>query len=331
MRVSADDVIALPPAFSGQRLDWRDLPRHVRARIAELAGAQVTAETSATSGFSPGFAAVLELTDGRGVFVKAVSAEQNPVSPELARAEVRVAAALPPQVPAPRLLWSADDDDWVLLGFEVVHGRSPELPWRPDDLERVLATLTTLAGVRLETGHGLPETADQLAEDFTGWNRLAALDAEQRSAFASRGGAVGQWALDHLDDLLGWERSCRPALAGDALVHGDLRADNILLDSTDHGVWLIDWPHAGVGAPWLDLAFMLPSVALQGGGDPAALFRGAPVSAGVGDDELRAVLAGLAGYFAWGALQPPPPGIPNLRGFQAAQAVATLRWLADLG
>ena len=79
--MSADDVIALPLAFSGQRLDWRDLPRHVRTRIAELAGAQVTAEISATSGFSPGFAAVLELADGRGVFVKAVSAEQNPRLP----------------------------------------------------------------------------------------------------------------------------------------------------------------------------------------------------------------------------------------------------------
>ena len=38
--MSADDVIALPLAFSGQRLDWRDLPRHVRTRIAELAGSR---------------------------------------------------------------------------------------------------------------------------------------------------------------------------------------------------------------------------------------------------------------------------------------------------
>ena len=131
VRVSADDVIALPRAFSGQRLDWRDLPRHVRTRIAELAGAQVTAEISATSGFSPGFAAVLEIADGRGVFVKAVSGEQNPVSPDLARAEIRVSRALPPQVPAPNLLWSSDDGDWVILGFDVVHGRSPSCPGSP--------------------------------------------------------------------------------------------------------------------------------------------------------------------------------------------------------
>jgi aminoglycoside phosphotransferase (APT) family kinase protein len=331
VRVSADDVIALPLAFSGQRLDWRDLPRPVRRRIAELAGAQVTAEISATSGFSPGFAAVLELADGRGVFVKAVSAEQNPTSPELARAEIRVAAALPAQVPAPRLLWSADDGDWVLLGFEVVHGRAPETPWRPDDLAAVLAAAGTIGAAPLADGHDLPRTADQLAADFTGWRRLAGLDTDERVRVAELGGRVGAWAQDRLDDLLAWESETGRVLAGEALVHGDLRADNVMLDHENGRVWLIDWPHASVGAPWLDLAFMLPSVSLQGGGDPATLFAAQPVARGVADVDLRAGLAGLAGYFAWSSLQPAPRGIPNLRSFQAAQAVATLRWLRDLG
>ena len=128
-----------------------------------------------------------------------------------------------------------------------------------------------------------------------------------------------------------WEQEALRVCSGDALVHGDLRADNVLIDHDhDHRVWLIDWPHASVGAPWLDLAFMLPSVALQGGGDAATNFRSHAVSEGVHDDDLRAGLAGLAGYFAWGSRQPSPLGIPNLRRFQAAQAVATLRWLRDL-
>jgi hypothetical protein len=42
------------------------------------------------------------------------------------------------------------------------------------------------------------------------------------------------------------------------------------------------------------------------------------------------VLAAVAGYFAHGALQPAPRGIPNLRRFQGAQAVQTLRWLRAL-
>lgn len=329
--MSADDVIALPLAFSGQRLDWRDLPRHVRARIAELAGAQVTAEISATSGFSPGFAAVLELADGRGVFVKAVSGEQNPVSPDLARAEIRVSHALPPQVPAPRLLWSSDDGDWVILGFEVVHGRSPELPWRPEDLRAVADAVGALADAEPLPGHSLPRTDDQLAEDFTGWRKLHALDRDSQVQYADLAGDIGRWALENVEQLVRWEQESLRVCAGDSLVHGDLRADNVMIDPDhQHRVWLIDWPHASVGAPWLDLAFMLPSVALQGGGDPATLFREHAVSDGVHDDDLRAGLAGLSGYFAWSSRQPAPRGIPNLRRFQAAQGVATVRWLRDL-
>ncbi|MDD0857289.1 phosphotransferase [Arthrobacter alpinus] len=39
-------------------------------------------------------------------------------------------------------------------------------------------------------------------------------------------------------------------LAGESLVHGDLRADNILL--TEHGVVLLDWPWAARGAAWVE-------------------------------------------------------------------------------
>ena len=329
--MSADDVMALPLAFGGQRLDWRDLPRAVRQRIETLAGARVTAETSATSGFSPGFCAVLELTDGRAVFVKAVSSDQNPHSPELARAEIRAAAALPPHVPAPTLRWWDDDGHWVLLGFDAVQGRSPELPWRADDLAIVLAAIDDLSRCTPVPGHDLPRTEDQLSGDFTGWRAAAAAGPAQRERLAELVDEPGRWALEHLDDLVRWEEDALRVCAGDTLVHGDLRADNVMVEDGHDRVWLIDWPHASVGARWLDLAFMLPSVALQGGaGDPRALFAQREVSEGVHVDELRAALSGLAGYFAWSSTQPAPPGIPNLRAFQAAQAGATLRWLRDL-
>jgi aminoglycoside phosphotransferase (APT) family kinase protein len=331
VRVS-HDATTPPLAFSGQRLDWRDLPRAVRSRIQELAGAQVTAETSATTGFSPGFAAVLELADGRGVFVKAVSPEQNPESPQLARAEVRAAAALPPQVPAPALLWSDDDGDWVLLGFEVAAGRPPLLPWRPDELAVVLRALDTLAEAEPLPGHELRPTAELLTGDFTGWTRIAALPADELDRLVAAAGEVGPWLLAHLDLLVAWERDALAACAGTALVHGDLRADNVLIDHDHDGgrVALIDWPHASVGAPWLDLAFMLPSVAMQGGGAPQDLFWSRPASRGVDPERLRAAVAGLSGYFAHSALQPAPVGIPNLRRFQAAQARHAVEWLRTL-
>jgi aminoglycoside phosphotransferase (APT) family kinase protein len=332
VRVSADDATTPTPAplaFSGQRLDWRDLPRGVRTRIQELAGAQVTAEMSATTGFSPGFAAVLELADGRGVFVKAVSPEQNPQSPELARAEVRAAQAIPAQVPAPRLLWHDDDGDWVLLGFEVATGRPPLLPWRPAELRRALAAMAVLSEATPLPGHRLPGTDEHFAADFRGWHTLAAGPGSALDRTADWAEGTGEWLRTHLDTLCTWSEDATAALVGDRLVHGDLRADNVMID-VEH-VALIDWPHASVGAAWADLAFMVPSIAMQGGGRPQEIFWAQPMSAGLEPERLRAAVAGLAGYFTHGALQPPPPGIPNLRRFQQAQAEQALLWLRDLG
>ena len=50
------------------------------------------------------------------------------------REEARKLAALPADVPAPRLLWHLDDD-WVVLGIEYVAARAPHRPWRADDLD----------------------------------------------------------------------------------------------------------------------------------------------------------------------------------------------------
>jgi aminoglycoside phosphotransferase (APT) family kinase protein len=245
---------------------------------------------------------------------------------------VRAAAALPPQVPAPALLWSDDDGDWVLLGFEVAAGRPPLLPWRPDELAVVLRALDTLAEAEPLPGHELRPTAELLTGDFTGWTRIAALPADELDRLVAAAGEVGPWLLAHLDLLVAWERDALAACAGTALVHGDLRADNVLIDHDHDGgrVALIDWPHASVGAPWLDLAFMLPSVAMQGGGAPQDLFWSRPASRGVDPERLRAAVAGLSGYFAHSALQPAPVGIPNLRRFQAAQARHAVEWLRTL-
>lgn len=325
--VSADDAVTLPHAFSGQRLDWRDLPRHVRRRIDELAGAQVTAEITATEGFSPGFVAVLELADGRDVFVKAVSREISPVAVAEARQEIVAAAALPPSVPAPRLQWSDDDGEWVLLGFDAVHGRSPEIPWKRSDLDLVLATLDEISHAQPLPGHPLPRTADLLAEEFTGWCRMRNAPQEVRDEFAATGGPLAEWALSRLPDLARKEQNALDRATAEGIVHGDLRADNILIDA-DGKVWIIDWLHASVGPCWVDLAFLLASAAAQGGGDPAPLF--AEHAPDVSHDDLCAGLAGLTGMLVWGSMQPAPPGVPNLRPFQSAHAEAALRWLQEI-
>lgn len=317
-----------PLAFSGSRLHWSDLPREIRARIADLAGADVVSETSATNGFSPGYAALLGLGNGTQVFVKAVSPEQNPESPDLARREISVAAVLPPQVCAPHLWWHHDDGDWVLLGFQPADGRVPEMPWRPDDLARALDALTDLAEYGTPSPQDLPPMDEAMAELAAGWARLAADGAAvDRAVLAVE--EHGGWLRTHLDELVEVAAAAPAASAGRTLVHGDLRADNVMLaPAPDDRVWLIDWPHTcRDGVRWWDLVGMLPSVAMQDGGDPQTLFWDHPNAAGADRDAVRAVLAGITGYFVHGAVQPPPPGLSNLREFQLAQGIAALDWL----
>jgi Ser/Thr protein kinase RdoA (MazF antagonist) len=228
---------------------------------------------------------------------------------------------------APDLLWSHDDGTWVLLGFASVHGRTPETPWRPDQLARVLRAVGELADGGTPSPPALPPLREELAATMSGWRSLADDGAATDRALAAVG-PLGAWVQTHLDELCALEAAGPDAATGSTLVHNDLRADNVMLDLDDERVWLIDWPHAGgQGARWFDLLGMLPSVAMQGGGDPAEHFWSHPNSRGADRDAVRATLAGLAGYFVHGSVQPPPPGLANLRPFQGAQGVAALEWL----
>ncbi|MBC7291353.1 MAG: phosphotransferase [Actinotalea sp.] len=315
-----------PPAFSGSRIGWGDLPRAVRARVQDLAGAEVVSESTATSGFSPGFASTLELGDGTSVFVKAVAPELNPVSPTLARAEIHVNRLLPPEAAAPELLFADDDGTWVVLGLAVVDGSPPAVPWDPDELAQALETVARLATVPAPAG--LRDARELTGEIFTGWRRLAAAPADLDAVLAALP-EHADWLPGALRRLGEAEVAGVAASAGDRLVHGDLRGDNMLVERRPAGprLWLVDWPHAAAGSPVVDVVTMLPSVAMTGGGPAAEVFDAHPGARDLDPGAVRDVLAGVAGYFVHGAVQPPPPGIPNLRAFQLAQGRAALDWL----
>jgi len=114
------------------------------------------------------------------------------------------------------------------------------------------------------------------------------------------------------------------AVAGDTVVHLDVRADNLLI-RPDGFVTVVDWPWAANGASWMDRLLLLVNVDLYGGHDPDGLVRSHLGS--VDQDAITATLAGLAGYFTDTARRPAVPGIPAVRAFQADQARSTLAWL----
>jgi aminoglycoside phosphotransferase (APT) family kinase protein len=271
---------------------------------------------SQPGGFSPGLAARLVLADGRRAFAKAVGSERNPDSPGMHRREVAVLAALPADLPVPRLLGSYDDGDWVALVVEDVDGVAPVEPWRPAELARVVDAMAGLAD-RLTPSPIAGRPVAVLDEKaFRGWRMLASDPA----AAAPLGPAV----RDRLDELAAIEATWTAAAEGDALVHCDLRADNILL--TPDRVVFVDWPHARVGAPWLDLLFLLPSAAVTGT-DPEAVWASYPPARAADPDAVTAVLVALTGFFLHQSVLPPPQNLERVREFQRVQGEAARRWV----
>jgi hypothetical protein len=324
--VTAPDAGSLDPVSTGvggHRMGWAEAPERLRTAVARALGSEVVSAEDQLPGFSPGPAARLGLADGRAVFVKAAGPDQaGGQALVLHRREAAVARLLPPSAPAPRLLATVEEDGWLALAFEAVAGRPPHLPWRPAELGRMLAAVADLARELTPAPPGLRPAAD-LAHEFRGWRDLLG-----RPADLDRLAGAPRWLGGALEALAAEEDGWAAAVVGDTLLHGDLRADNTLL--TEDAVVFVDWPHAFAGAAFCDLAFLLPSLAMQGAGDPAALFAAHPLSEGVGPGQLRAVVAAVAGFFCSRATLPPPPGLPTLRRFQWLQAEAVLPWLAAL-
>jgi aminoglycoside phosphotransferase (APT) family kinase protein len=309
------------PAAEGVRVAYEQLPAAVRAWVEDVLGEAVVGAVTQPGGFSPGVAARVVGAGGRRAFVKAVSGETNPDSPGMHRKEARITAALPERAPAPRLLASYDDGTWVALVLEDVAGRHPELPWRPDELRRVVAAVDELfADLTPCPLADATAVGDAWRPEFDNWRTLAATDVVPTG--------LDPWLLPHLDRLAELESCWEQAASGDTLLHLDLRADNMLI--TDDRVWLVDWPWAARGNPVFDLAAFCPSVAMQGGPPPQETFALSSYGRSADPDAVRVLVATIAGYFAVKALEPPPPGLPTVRAFQAAQGEVALRWLTEL-
>jgi aminoglycoside phosphotransferase (APT) family kinase protein len=256
------------------------------------------------------------------VFVKAVSAVQNPEAPSFHRREAQIVARMPSTAPVPRLRWSMDegDDGWVVLAFDDIAGSQPVQPWRADELGRVLDALADLAALLTPSPVSIPparRATTAFARRIRGWQALRDDDPLGRAQ-------LDDWSLRHLDRLAELEAGAVAAVEGDTLLHFDLRADNVLL--TPERVWFVDWPHASVGASWVDAVAFAPSVTLQGGPPPEQILRrfapDAPSSA-------TAAIASVAGFFTHQSVQPAPPGLPTLRAFQAAQGEIARQWVAQ--
>jgi aminoglycoside phosphotransferase (APT) family kinase protein len=312
-----------PPA-EGSRVDWADVPEQVRAEVERACGAPVVEAATAPGGFSPGLAARIRCGDGRRWFVKAASGQVNPDTPRLHRQEARILGDLDPlirsgRLPVPRLRATVEHGSWFALILDDIDGRHPALPWQDGQVDQVLSALDKLADVLTPAPVTAPAIGQYLGVNFTGWRILARAPGDER---------LDPWSRDRLADLAAVEATWAAHAGGTTLLHADIRADNLLV--TGAGVVVVDWPHACRGAAWVDVVLLAPSVAMQGGPQPADLLTRSRAGRSVSRADLTATVCALAGYFTERSLRPPPPGLPTVRAFQAAQGEVTRRWLAQL-
>lgn len=279
-------------------------------RVARLMGTRPVRWRPVAGGFTPAGRWVLTLADGRTLFAKVGTVDWTC---EALRSEHRIYAALTADF-LPALLWWDDDGTHPLLLLEDLSAAHWPPPWTPARVALMRATLARVAATPPPAF--LPDLAGMRA-DFSGWEVVATDPAP----FLSLGLCSRAWLDGALPTLVGVERSA--PLAGDALVHLDVRGDNLCFvpqpDGGSERAVLVDWNWAARGNPLFDVVGWLPSLALEGGPAPWEVLA---------EDEGLSV--SLAGFWARSAGLPPPaqPTGAALRAHQKRSLRITLTWAA---
>jgi hypothetical protein len=302
--------IDFPAGRTARRLGWVHLPPGVRSAVERRLGSPVVEDVSCTAGFTPGLASVVACADGSRHFLKAASAKAQKAVADAYRGEISHLRTIPPSVPAPRLQWSLEAEDWVVLGIEYVDATPPARPWSAADLAACSQMLVACAeALTPAPGIGVPTFAEEVGSWPTLWRTHLA-------------------HLPHAADCAALAERIAEVSAGETLVHGDLREDNLLLGSTDADVWLCDWAWPARGAAWLDSLLLL--IGPHGDGlDVEAHIASHPLLASVPSEDIDTVLALHLGYFTVAADLPRVSNSPYLRTMAAWQRDVLHRWLAE--
>jgi hypothetical protein len=274
-------------------------------------GTRVVDGESAGAGFTPGCASVLTGADGRRIFLKAASKKAQRPFAEAYADEVRMLRQLPDGLPVPRLLWSHEDDLWVVMALEHVEGSNPQRPWGHAELGLCLDSLQVLAERLTPPPMPLRSFAEEFADLPGCWDHV------RRTA--------PEWP--HLEEAAALAAGFADVTAGDTLVHTDVRDDNFVV-ATDGRAYLCDWNFPVRGAAWVDSVCLLMT-AFGDGLDAEALVAERALTGSVDPEHVDVLLALLCGYFLEHRDQPSPYSSPFLRRHQSWCAEVSWAWLAQ--
>ena len=204
----------------------------------------------------------------------------------------------------PEVLGFDDDGERPALALEDLSGAEWPPPWTD---ARVAAVIDALEAIHTtEPPHHL---VAQPRDPRADWDAIAADPAP----FLRLGLCSRDWlesALPLLEAASG-----EAPLEGDALVHLDIRSDNLCF--RDGRAVILDWNHAQLANPDLDIAFWLPSLEDEGGPPPEEILP-----------DAAPLAAWVAGFFCARAGGPPIPEAPHVRPLQVRQGRTALAWAA---
>lgn len=270
----------------------------LRTRIERLLGAAVETYRHVQGGYTPATRLLCRTRKG-DFFVKAGA---TPLTSEFLRSEIeayqRIAGAFVPKLVA----WEEHETEPILIIEDLSSACWPP-PWDERQVVCVAEQIQEMHRTKAPLKSFL-QTHGTFAPN---WQTVA----EEPAPFLSLGIADARWLEKALPVLLEQEQRC--PMDGDSLVHLDLRSDNICL--ADQGVLFVDWNHACLANPRIDLGFWLPSLAYEGGPLPETILPDAPD-----------VAALVAGFFASRAGLPGIPDAPRVRLVQRQQLQTALPW-----
>lgn len=262
----------------------------VRERIERALGQPVQEWVRPDTGLSAAVRYSVGLADGSRVFVKAATDEQTT---DWLRTEYLALQHVPERFAPGVVGWLDEPGGYPILLMEDLRrahwpASHEGVDWRPGDIDRVLAAVADLSGVRA------PDSFAPTARSGTHWPSLVG-EGPDHEAFLRLGLCSASWLASAAPLLVVAEADLEDS--GDRVVHGDLRSDNICIDG--ERVVFVDWGDASRGSAEHDLASLLPTLHLEGGPLPYSVLPAGGEWAAAGAAALARRVLGEWGVPEW--------------------------------
>lgn len=220
---------------------------HIARALKKLRAAPVAWGPVTTAGHTPARRWVVTLDDGFRAFVKVAT---DHLTASWLRDEHLTYSLLRGAPFMPRYLGWYDDGRHPVLALEDLSGAEWPPPWSGPRVDQVRACLDEVHAA--PAPDGTPRAADDRLQLHDAWNEVA----RDPEPFLGLGLCSRAWLEASLPALANAAASAE--LDGEALLHFDVRSDNICF--REGRALLVDWNWASVGNPLLDLVAWLPSL-----------------------------------------------------------------------